>query len=823
MLGGIINLHDEEVDARTLMLEDDFNLPDGSYPDRSNWTVFTQGAGDSVRIKGEAAFLSVENGGTATMMTRRQVETDRFTIEIMMKTSKLEGRPMVLEIRTLKDDTYAQWLKIFYDNTGGWTYSRMKDGTIDITQSNKRNLVADRWININVTFNRGSASIHVSDYSTGASVWTESSVDTDDLTLDNVIAFGVWGDSRESPLSSFDEFRLWDNRIPPNIPPGWGLLPTIDAIEDSPYDFDLSSYVHDPDDPVSSLRISSESEFLISTTGLMATFLFMDEISDAVVPLRLHDAESYSDALLRFTITPVNDPPHHSIPKKMSAQEDVPKVIDLSDLIWDDDNEKGDISIASGSPFATVEGLYLTLVFPNDVLTYHLSINISDGIDMIETHIAFTVIPVDDPPYVMGLDEFQATEDHLSVLDMSVFLFDEDTPLERLRLTVLHDRVQVVGLEVRFLFLVGGITDNVRMEVADTISVTIFHVLVTVMEVNDPPVVYVNRTYLLKENQTSSIDLSPHISDEDDESTNLSLICDHEAVISVTGLIISLRFEDSHPEHSLEFDVSDGKAKTRGTVLISVQDVNDPPTIHGLDGISPPITITLDEGTERWLTIDADDEEQELLMYSSAFHWRGVAVFQDGTLRISTLPGEVGTFEGTIHVDDGVGGISGLDFIIKINNVNDPPGTPIIILPSNRTSLAEGSNVTFRVDIIDPDVSLGQVLTVTWISNISGPISTLSESSKFFQTRYTLPPGVHKITVTVTDGEHIRSSWIEVTVLETFVPPDDGEQKKLMEPYHYRFHHRPGNRGHGSCSGKTARRYNHTSCRGRRCSDGQAT
>jgi hypothetical protein len=108
---------------------------------------------------------------------------------------------------------------------------------------------------------------------------------------------------------------------------------------------------------------------------------------------------------------------------------------------------------------------------------------------------------------------------------------------------------------------------------------------------------------------------------------------------------------------------------------------------------------------------------------------------------------------------------------VVVSNVDDPPTAPIITSPLNHTTVEEGTNVTFRVDAYDPDMSLGQVLTVTWVSNVSGLLMTLTSDGSLAFTTDALPVGDHRIDVTVTDGTHVRTVWLELTIIERYVPP----------------------------------------------------
>jgi len=73
---------------------------------------------------------------------------------------------------------------------------------------------------------------------------------------------------------------------------------------------------------------------------------------------------------------------------------------------------------------------------------------------------------------------------------------------------------------------------------------------------------------------------------------------------------------------------------------------------------------------------------------------------------------------------------------------------------------------------MDPDMSAGQVLYVTWSSNISGLLGTLDSTTRLRFTTGTLPLGTHIITVNVTDGQYHREAWFDLTVEPKYIPPE---------------------------------------------------
>jgi len=106
-------------------------------------------------------------------------------------------------------------------------------------------------------------------------------------------------------------------------------------------------------------------------------------------------------------------------------------------------------------------------------------------------------------------------------------------------------------------------------------------------------------------------------------------------------------------------------------------------------------------------------------------------------------------------------------------DVNRPPSTPVILKPGNHTYHEEGTEILFSAEVFDLDMKHGQELLVTWESNISGILFTNSTGSTSTFSVSDLPAGDHIISVRASDGEHERSAWVEIYVVDVGDPSND--------------------------------------------------
>ena len=143
-----------------------------------------------------------------------------------------------------------------------------------------------------------------------------------------------------------------------------------------------------------------------------------------------------------------------------------------------------------------------------------------------------------------------------------------------------------------------------------------------------------------------------------------------------------------------------------------------------------------------------------------------------GTLFVTPPKGMVGTFEGNVTIRDNGGASDSMSFVLRVTNVNDPPMDPMIIKPSNGTTVMEGTNVTFEMSTVrDPDMALGQVLNITWSSDISGVLMTMTSDDIHDFIRNDLPVGNHSIVLTVSDGEFEEMDQVLLVIKAEPEPP----------------------------------------------------
>jgi hypothetical protein len=397
-------------------------------------------------------------------------------------------------------------------------------------------------------------------------------------------------------------------------------------------------------------------------------------------------------------------------------------------------------------------------------------INCSSPEHSLEKWVWILVEPVNDPPVIEGPLEFNVTEDEPFVVDLGKHISDVDDPIEELGIIIEDHNFTVKDRELHLFFETGGFDIVTTLEVADGEVRVTEDLVIHVIEVNDAPIIDDVPDVSLLEGYAESVDLAPYIRDEDEEWTQLTLECEDPAVTAIEGLSVTLLFE-TPGERQVEFSVFDGIARTTGTFHVTVENANDPPVVSGLGGHPPGGTITVLEGEEVFLQVEASDEDGDDLAYHAHSDGILVEVFEDGTIAIAGRRGRIGSFQVTVTVRDPWGLEDMAVFTVEVVNVNDPPDYLRVLSPENWTSVVQGENVTFSLVASDPDMATGQVLTVTWRSDLTGVLMTLTSEDELTWTTDDLAVGTHMITVTVSDGEYERSASIHITVTKQPIEP----------------------------------------------------
>ncbi len=759
-----------------LVAEYDFTGTDGTPPSSDEWDVDLKDARNSIVYDNNRFRYNAVTTHWMRAISKWTWEANNFTMLLDWYPDTGSNGPLIIGTRTNESGTQRPISYVCYAPGYGWHTYRFPGGNSRLDTSGTNNLQVDRWYTVNITFRGARFNASVTQHGTGTVMWSRNLLLSDPHAGENMVYLGVSG-----ATIYYDNLRIYDLDKPPNVAPEWKTIPHFQAVEDIPLTIDFSPYVMDTDGPLDILSISSTSPFYMNSSGFNVTFQFPNGVANATVPLVLSDQWDQATADVNFTIEPVNDPPEAFLPELLEARENIPLVFNATAYVSDIDNATEDLWLISDDPFVTTEGLILTATFPEALTEYEVLMGLTDGLEVTNFLLRFTIESVNDPPVIAPLGTFVAIEDQVSIFNLTPFLSDVDTPVEDLSVIVRSARCTVHGQELHFHNAKGGFNETLLVQVTDGWSMVEAYLEVVVEERNDPPFVYTTEPQQFTEDIETTIDMAEYISDEDTEIEDLTLTCKHPAVVSIDGLTITFNFTTWRPEHEIYYNVTDGYLITEGHFLVQVLSVNDAPRIHAIGDQEPPIVLKLDEGTSTEHQVWVVDEDDTNFKYLLSTSWAGATLGPYGMLVLDALQGDVGEYTATISVEDPEEARTELTFTILVLNLNDPPTPPVIMRPTNHTIVERGTNVTFAVSVTDPDEMYGQVLTVTWTSDISGVIGARTTAEGLEFTRNDLAAGVHRITVQVSDGEHVEERWFVLEVIEPYVSPYPAEDPSFLE------------------------------------------
>jgi uncharacterized membrane protein len=284
----------------------------------------------------------------------------------------------------------------------------------------------------------------------------------------------------------------------------------------------------------------------------------------------------------------------------------------------------------------------------------------------------------------------------------------------------------------------------------------------------------------LDEDTTDSewLDLSVAFKDDDgdpitwslaSESENLTVTIDHD-----TGVVTLTPKPNWFGQVELVFVASDGEDTSNQKVVVTINPVNDPPIIAYVDGEPPatdPLVYTMKQGETlviRYDVADVEGDEVQALVNTTAVTLDEVA------RTITFAPGNdaVGTLRFGLRIWDVISPSEkiSLNFVIIIENENDPMDEPSITSPWSGETFKVNQSFSLHGRCDDPDVPLGQVLEFVWTSNMSGELGRGSSITVAL-----LEPGTHEITLTVSDPDYTKSTMIVLYIepKEVVGPPDD--------------------------------------------------
>jgi hypothetical protein len=508
------------------------------------------------------------------------------------------------------------------------------------------------------------------------------------------------------------------------------------------------------------------------------------------------------------TVHPVNDPPTVNQPQDVTVAEDSgQRVVTLSGIGSGAPNENQTLTVTatSGSPAVIANPVAVSYTSPNATgslsfsplpnaygpVTLTVTVR-DDGSSNNVTTRTFTVnvTPVNDLPFITQNLPPRATNEDMAIT-VEFVVWDIETAPANLVLEGFSSNEELVsGTDIRF----GGSGTNrtatitplpdqfgsatIFLQVTDLDGgpATTFFDL-TVNPVNDPLTIPFSPDQVTDEDTPTPF-IPFTVEDVDSPvgaitvsatSSNQTLVPNANILLGGSGGNRTIRLTPATNQFGttlITIQASDGQTNITRTFLLTVNSVNDRPTISGLadrtideDTGTGPLAITLGdlETPVGSLTLSGSASNPTLVPTANIVFGGSGA---NRTVTVTPAANQFGTATVTVSVTDGNLGSASTAFVLTVLSVNDPP----TLAPIADRSTPEDVPVSIPLTVSDPETPLGAlVITATSGNQTLVPDANITVTGLGSNPTLNVTPMSHlagsaNITVTVRDSDNASVS-----------------------------------------------------------------
>ena len=282
---------------------------------------------------------------------------------------------------------------------------------------------------------------------------------------------------------------------------------------------------------------------------------------------------------VKITVLPINDPPRIADVPDLKVHYDMDYYFDLAFYISDPDNELSELTLTTSDPehirISPENNLGMVLKYPKVLLgtTSRVKLTVSDGILDASKNVLVTVISGYPPELVDNIPDISFNEDETLIdvinLDEYIMDFDNDTLYyttgnKMIEIVISQDHSVSFSAEKNWFgveIVNFRATDPTQALVEDAVAVT-------VLPVNDAPVLAPLPNITLNETEIKELDLMNYISDVDTNLSNINVVVE-DPNIMVSGKSIVIFGSEDLPDKIL-ISISDGDKTTNGILNVKV-------------------------------------------------------------------------------------------------------------------------------------------------------------------------------------------------------------------------------------------------------------
>ena len=488
-------------------------------------------------------------------------------------------------------------------------------------------------------------------------------------------------------------------------------------------------------------------------------------------------------------VDPINDAPSLTSIAQRTTDEDAPTAT-IAITVSDVDNSTSSLTlsaVSSDTSLVLASGLMFSGSGANRTLVVTPAANQSGM-----TTITVTVLPDNDAPSLTGLAPFSINEDSATHA-IPFVISDLETNVGGLTISATSSNSQLVPNDNLVFGGSGSIRTITATPAANQFGVTTITVTVseglattsdsfelTVHAVNDRPTVsdIANQT-IAEDTATRTIPFS--IGDVETEagdltvtvtSSNGTLVPNGSIVLGGSGAsrtLVVMPAANQNGTTTITVQISDGSATASDSFALTVNPVNDPPTLADISNQSTdedvPLTLPLnvvDVDTAN-LTVTATSSNTTLVPAT------GLVLSGTGanrSLKITPAANRFGTTTITVQVNDGSASVTDT-FLLTVNSVNDPP--TISSLTNKATNEdTPTSPIAFTIGDIETAVAGLSVTATSSNTTLVPNASLIVAGTGANRTIKAIPAanlsGTTTITVAVTDGTTTSNGTFLLTV-----------------------------------------------------------
>ncbi|UCG69478.1 MAG: FG-GAP repeat protein, partial [Thermoplasmata archaeon] len=580
-------------------------------------------------------------------------------------------------------------------------------------------------------------------------------------------------------------------------------VPNQEKPEDSlPWTLNLTPFEADIEDYGSDLKwyLTGVDTSLYSVTGMYSdddilTFIpEPDAYGNDEVILWLADSNNATASqILWINITPVNDLPFfYPSPPNIMVHYDDPNIDDDDPAPWDYTYYVHDIetpvegltittsepTVDSGNGYVKTDGLKATYHYPQSRVgkSVLVVLTLSDGTDIAQTMIVVDVTSDWIPEKVKELPDIVLNENSTlyNVFDLDEYFTDKDHDI--LFYTSGHFNVDVkinenhtvdmtaLGHWIGTEYVTFRARDPVGAFVEDTIKVT-------VIPVNDPPIISGVPDLVVHYDYSYEFDLSSYIIDHDNLSSELTLwtseSTDYVRIQQYNnlGLIVNYPKSMNGLTRSVTLYVSDGEGFSSQEIQISVTSDFPPELVKKLPDVSFDEDTSLENAfklSDYFLDIDGD-----ALYYTNRTEYLNVTINEDLTVDFTAPENWFGYEVVIFRATDPTGAMAEDRIMVVVVPVNDAPTLDTIPKQEKREGEQWILDLSYYIGDVD---NVASDLTTSMVSEVGQGYVSLVGNILIFQ----YPEDVREdiIIITVSDGEleTTRSFIVSIQASEPVAP-----------------------------------------------------